>query len=221
MKQSKESMNGNGRNADCDVDGLFYPRNTGDNRILSEEKKRDKIRYHFSKIMETLGLDLSDDSIEDTPDRVAKMYVKEIFKGLDPEQKPEVKTFQNKYKYDDMLLEQDITVHSLCEHHFLPIIGRAHVAYIPGERVIGLSKLNRIVDYYSRRPQVQERLTVQIADELSESLDTQDIAVMIEAEHHCVKLRGVEDVPSETSTYAFRGQFRDTYWQERFLMCLK
>ncbi len=186
------------------------------------QEKKERIRHHFSQIMNTLGLDLDDDSLRDTPSRVARMYVDELFRGLDPAQRPRVKTFDNKYQYKEMLLERDITVHSHCEHHFLPVIGRAHVAYIPNERVVGLSKLNRIVDYYSRRPQVQERLTVQIADELMSSLKTEDVAIMIEAEHHCVKLRGVEDIPSLTTTYAFRGKFEERKWEERFLnACLR
>lgn len=174
---------------------------------LSAEEKKARISAHFAEIMDILGLDLEDDSLKGTPDRVAKMYVDEIFSGLDPENKPEVRLFDNKYKYKQMLVEKNITLFSNCEHHFVPIIGVAHVAYISSGKVIGLSKLNRIVRYYARRPQVQERLTNQIARELMETLDTKDVAVIIDAKHLCVSSRGVEDNASTTVTTFYGGKF--------------
>ncbi|MFT5596526.1 MAG: GTP cyclohydrolase I, partial [Flammeovirgaceae bacterium] len=159
--------------------------------ILTNEEKKVKIAQHFEQIMETLGLDLTDDSLKGTPARVAKMYVEEVFSGLDPKNKPKVALFENKYLYKEMLVEKDITVKSFCEHHFVPIVGRAHVAYKSNGNVIGLSKINRVVQYFARRPQVQERLTVQIAEELKGILETDDVAVMIDARHMCVSLRGV------------------------------
>ena len=175
---------------------------------LSDEEKIRKIEYHFKEIMETLGLDLNDDSLSGTPHRVAKMYVKEIFRGLNPENKPLIKLFENKYRYDEMLVEKNITVNSHCEHHFVPIIGKAHVAYISNGNVIGLSKINRIVRYYSKRPQVQERLTVQIAEALKAVLKTDDVAVMIDAHHMCVSMRGVEDHEAATITSHYSGVFK-------------
>src|SRR5699024_9164806 len=153
----------------------------------------------------------------DTPHRVAKMYVKEIFSGLNPEKKPEITVFDNKYRYNNMLIEKNITVYSNCEHHFVPIIGKAHVAYIPNDKVLGLSKINRIVQYYSRRPQVQERLTMDIAAELREVLCIYDVAVFIEADHLCVASRGVNDTNSSTITSSFSGKFKDEVMQDRFL----
>jgi GTP cyclohydrolase I len=174
---------------------------------LSDAEKINAITYHFKKIMETLGLDLEDDSLKETPTRVAKMYVKEIFSGLDPNAFPAISLFKNTYQYTEMLLEKDIQVYSCCEHHFIPFVGKAHVAYFPGEKVIGLSKLNRIVKYFARRPQVQERLTMDIANSLKRILQTEDIAVVIEAKHFCVAARGVEDSNSSTSTSHFGGKF--------------
>jgi len=174
---------------------------------LTNEEKKAKIAYHFEQIMETLGLDLTDDSLKGTPGRVAKMYVEEVFSGLDPKNKPKVALFENKYLYKEMLVEKDITVKSFCEHHFVPIVGRAHVAYKSNGNVIGLSKINRIVQYFAKRPQVQERLTVQIAEELKRILQTEDVAVMIDARHMCVSLRGVEDDASSTVTTSFHGAF--------------
>jgi GTP cyclohydrolase I len=176
---------------------------------LSDEEKKYRIAGHFAEIMDTLGLDLNDDSLKGTPERVAKMYVEEIFSGLNPENKPKVALFDNKYQYKQMLVEKNITLYSNCEHHFVPIIGKAHVAYISSGKVIGLSKLNRIVQYYAKRPQVQERLTNQIANELKEILDTEDIAVIIDAKHLCVSSRGVEDNTSATVTSYFGGKFQD------------
>lgn len=182
-----------------------------------DESKIDTIAWHFGKIMETLGLDLNDDSLQGTPDRVAKMYVREVFQGLDPKNKPDVTLFENKYKYSHMLVERNIKVHSHCEHHFVPILGKAHVAYIPNGHVIGLSKINRIVDYYSRRPQVQERLTEQIAEELKKSLHTEDVAVVVDADHMCVVMRGIKDQDSATTTGSFHGKFQDKEVRSEFL----
>ncbi|MCT6868464.1 GTP cyclohydrolase I FolE [Apibacter sp.] len=175
--------------------------------VLSPEEKQKAIQDHFAKIMQILGLDMNDDSLKDTPKRVAKMYVNEIFGGLLPENKPEVSTFKNSYKYRQMLIEKDITVYSTCEHHFLPIIGRAHVAYFSNGKVIGLSKINRIVNYYSRRPQVQERLTRQIVEALKEVLNTNNVACVIDAKHLCVNSRGIQDTESSTVTAELSGIF--------------
>ncbi|MGL5892100.1 MAG: GTP cyclohydrolase I FolE [Bacteroidia bacterium] len=176
--------------------------------LMDDELKMELIEKNFSEIMHILGLDLTDDSLSGTPRRVAKMFVKEIFSGLNPANKPDVKLFSNKYAYGEMLVEKDITLFSYCEHHFVPIIGKAHVAYIPKDNVVGLSKLNRIVKYYAKRPQVQERLTVQIANDLRELLGTDDVAVIIDAKHLCVAARGVEDVNSSTVTASYNGRFR-------------
>ncbi|MCR5888851.1 GTP cyclohydrolase I FolE [Hymenobacter sp. J193] len=174
---------------------------------LSDDEKIAGIEPHFRAIMELLGLDLTDDSLSGTPRRVAKMYVQEWFRGLNPEHQPAMKLFENRYQYHNMLVERDITLFSCCEHHFVPIIGKAHVAYLPGENVVGLSKLNRVVQYYARRPQVQERLTRQIAEELKRSLHTEDVAVLIEADHLCVMSRGVNDTSSSTITAEYGGRF--------------
>ncbi|SIQ51981.1 GTP cyclohydrolase I FolE [Pontibacter sp. BAB1700] len=184
---------------------------------LSDAEKIVIIERHFREIMHTMGLDLTDDSLKGTPLRVAKMYVQEIFSGLHPENKPVIRRFENKYKYNQMLVERDITVYSSCEHHFVPIIGKAHVAYMPNEHVIGLSKLNRIVQYYARRPQVQERMTMQIADELKQALQTENVAVLIEADHLCVMSRGVNDVSSSTITAEYSGLFEQEQYRSEFL----
>ena len=173
----------------------------------TDEAKIAAISGHFEAIMRELGLDLTDDSLAGTPRRVAKMYVQEWFKGLDPKHRPEVRMFENRYEYHQLLVERDITLFSCCEHHFVPIIGKAHVAYLPGKHVVGLSKLNRVVQYYARRPQVQERLTRQIAEELKQSLGTDNIAVLIEADHLCVMSRGVNDTSSSTLTSEYSGHF--------------
>ncbi len=186
-----------------------------DRPSLAEKEAR--IAYHFQAIMETLGLDMNDPSLRDTPRRVARMYLHELFLGLDPGKVPHVRLFPNTYRYHDMVVEKDIRVRSVCEHHFVPIIGVAHVAYIPREWVVGLSKLNRVVDYFSRRPQVQERLTNQIADFLEAHLDTPDIAVVIDAKHHCVSMRGIQDEASRTLTYALRGAFSEGETKDTFL----
>lgn len=176
---------------------------------ISVEKKQALIQEHFFEIMKILGLDMEDDSLKNTPQRVAKMYVNEIFGGLLPENKPAVSTFENTYKYRQMLIEKDITVYSTCEHHFLPIIGRAHLAYISNGKVIGLSKINRIVNYYARRPQVQERLTRQIVEAIKEALNTKDVACVIDAKHLCVNSRGIQDTNSSTVTAELSGMFRN------------
>lgn len=176
---------------------------------LSDQEKKEKIEILFSEIMNVMGLDLKDDSLKGTPRRVAKMYIDEIFSGLNPANKPKVALFDNKYQYNQMLVEKNITFYSNCEHHFVPIIGKAHVAYISSGKVIGLSKLNRIVQYYSKRPQVQERLTNQIAEELKAILDTEDVAVIIDAKHLCVSSRGIKDDTSSTVTSYFGGRFNN------------
>ncbi len=184
---------------------------------IDDQTKIDKIAWHFQEIMETLGLDLTDDSLMGTPMRVAKMYVNESFSGLDPKNKPGVTLFENKFQYNQMLVERNIKVHSYCEHHFVPIIGKAHVAYISNGYVIGLSKINRIVDYYARRPQVQERLTEQIAEELKKVLKTEDVAVLIDADHMCVAMRGIKDHDSATTSNSFHGKFLEHHIRTEFL----
>jgi GTP cyclohydrolase I len=185
--------------------------------ILAEAEKIRLIAERFSEIMQILGLDLSDDSLRDTPKRVAKMYVKEIFSGLDAANEPAISLFENKYAYQGMLVEKNITLHSTCEHHFLPIVGKAHVAYFANGHVIGLSKINRLVQFYARRPQVQERLTVQIAEAIMEAIGTGDVAVFIEADHHCVMARGVQDTSSATTTAHYCGRFREESIRNEFL----
>ncbi|MFY8137661.1 MAG: GTP cyclohydrolase I FolE [Flavobacteriales bacterium] len=184
---------------------------------ISDDRKIALIEDKFRDIMEILGLDLTDDSLQGTPHRVAKMYVKEIFSGLNPANKPDIKLFENKYQYNEMLVEKNITFFSNCEHHFVPIIGRAHVAYISNGQVIGLSKLNRIVQHFAKRPQVQERLTIQIASELKEILGTEDVAVLIDATHLCVSSRGVQDVNSSTVTSSYGGKFLEDATKNEFL----
>ena len=176
---------------------------------MSNDEKKQRISTLFSEIMDVLGLDLTDDSLKGTPNRVAKMYVEEIFSGLDPKNKPKVALFDNKYQYNQMLVEKNITFYSNCEHHFVPIIGKAHIAYKSSGKVIGLSKINRIVQYYAKRPQVQERLTNQIANELKTVLETEDVAVIIDAKHLCVSSRGVKDDTSATVTTYFGGEFNN------------
>lgn len=209
----------------------FLVEETGDNHLstntdtpmradafdLSDTEKIDAIGQHFRAIMELLGLDLKDDSLKGTPHRVAKMYVKEIFRGLNPANKPAATLFENKYRYNEMLVEKNISFYSNCEHHFVPIIGRAHVAYISNGKVIGLSKLNRLVDYYARRPQVQERLTVQIAKELQQTLGTENVAVIIDAKHLCVASRGVKDDTSATVTSFYGGRFKEQGLRQELL----
>jgi len=184
---------------------------------LSNDEKIDIIKDDVKHIMQTLGLDLNDDSLSGTPKRVAKMFVNEIFGGLDPQKKPKASTFDNKYKYGEMLVEKNITVYSTCEHHLLPIVGRAHVAYISNGTVVGLSKMNRIVDYYAKRPQVQERLTIQIVRELQQVLNTEDVACVIDAKHLCVNSRGIRDIESSTVTSEFGGKFKEKETRREFL----
>ncbi len=188
---------------------------------LSDDAKIDLIEEKFRDILNILGMDLTDDSLAGTPRRVAKMYVKEVFQGLNPANKPEVKLFDNRYQYGEMLVEKGITVQSYCEHHFVPILGKCHVAYISSGEVVGLSKINRIVKYYSKRPQVQERLTEQIAEELKKSLKTEDVAVYIDAEHLCVSTRGIEDCGSSTVTTHYSGQFKKKSVRKEFLEYVK
>ncbi|WP_299253614.1 GTP cyclohydrolase I FolE [uncultured Cytophaga sp.] len=183
--------------------------------------KIELIQKHFKEIMHILGLDLTDDSLKGTPNRVAKMYVKEIFSGLNPANKPKVRLFENKYQYNEMLIEKDITLYSYCEHHFVPIIGKAHVAYISAGKVIGLSKINRLVEYYSKRPQVQERLTVQIAEALKEAIQTEDIAIVIDSAHLCVSSRGIKDTASTTITAYYSGKFKEDQTKNEFLAFIK
>ena len=184
---------------------------------MSDEKKIEAIQEKFKDIMEILGLDLTDDSLKGTPKRVAKMYVREVFSGLNPANKPKARLFDNKYKYDQMVVEKDITFYSNCEHHFVPIYGKAHVAYFSSGKVIGLSKINRIVQYFAKRPQVQERLTIQIAEEMKAALKTQDVAVVIDATHLCVSSRGVGDTNSTTGTAHFSGKFKEENIKKEFL----
>ena len=184
---------------------------------LNDEDKILKIAHHFRAIMETLGLDLTDDSLSGTPMRVAKMYINEVFSGLDPKKMPNATLFENKFKYDQMVVEKDITFFSHCEHHFVPIYGKAHVAYISSGKVIGLSKINRIVQYFAKRPQVQERLTMQVGKQMMEYLNTEDVAVVMDANHLCVSSRGVGDVNSKTGTAFFNGKFNDDITKHEFL----
>jgi GTP cyclohydrolase IA len=188
---------------------------------LSDEEKIERIEEHFKQIMDTLGLDLRDDSLKGTPRRVAKMYVKEIFGGLNPADAPKASTFENKYNYSEMLVEKDITVYSTCEHHFLPIVGKAHVAYFSDGKVIGLSKMNRIVEYYAKRPQVQERLTIQVVKHLQKYLGTENVACVIDAKHLCVNSRGIKDIQSSTVTSEFGGKFKDPDVRKEFLNYLQ
>ncbi|WP_158837607.1 GTP cyclohydrolase I FolE [Polaribacter sp. L3A8] len=183
----------------------------------SDDEKIKNIEYHFKMIMKEMGLDLTDDSLSGTPYRVAKMYVKELFYGLNPANKPKLSTFENKYGYQKMLIEQNITIDSACEHHFLPIIGHANVAYIPKDKVIGLSKINRLVDYYARRPQVQERLVLQILNDLQQVLGTKDVIVSVTAKHLCVSSRGIKDQSSFTTTLEYGGCFSKTSIRNEFL----
>ena len=183
----------------------------------SDAEKIKNIEKHFACIMSELGLDLEDDSLSGTPHRVAKMYVKELFYGLNPENKPKLSTFENKYGYRKMLIEQNINIDSSCEHHFLPMTGQAHIAYMPKKKVVGLSKINRLVDYYAHRPQVQERLSLQILNDLQNALETEDVIVMVSAKHLCVSSRGIKDKSSFTTTLEFGGCFEEKSYREEFL----
>ncbi|GAA3514398.1 GTP cyclohydrolase I FolE [Aquimarina addita] len=188
---------------------------------ISNAEKIERIQDHFYKIMETLGLDLTDDSLSGTPYRYAKMYVTELFYGLDPANRPKISTFENKYGYQKMLVEQDINIDSSCEHHFLPIVGNAHVGYIPKDKVVGLSKINRLVDYYAHRPQVQERLCLQILNDLQNTLETEDVIVVVQAKHLCVSSRGIKDKDSLTTTQEYGGVFANADRRAEFFNLLK
>lgn len=179
-----------------------------DNKLSSDEKKK-KIEGLFTEIMQTLGLDLTDDSLRETPHRVSKMFVDEVFWGLQEENFPKITIVENKFDYDHAVVEVNIVTNSHCEHHFVPIIGKTHIAYVPNQKVIGLSKLNRIVDYFAKRPQIQERLTLQIHQALCTILETQDVAVVVDAMHSCVKTRGIKDVTSMTRTSKLSGVFKE------------
>lgn len=187
---------------------------------LSEQEKMARIEKNVFEMMQTLGMDMTDDSLKDTPRRVAKMWVKEIFAGLDPHKRTKISVFENKYKYGEMLIEKNIEVHSTCEHHLLPVVGKAHIAYISNGTVIGLSKLNRIVRHYAKRPQVQERMTKQIVEDLQQVLNTEDVACIVDAKHFCVITRGVEDVNSSTITAEFGGKFKQPEVRQEFLNLL-
>ncbi|WDO11409.1 GTP cyclohydrolase I FolE [Flavobacterium sp. WW92] len=188
---------------------------------ISDDQKIELIKKDVESILNTLGMDLTDDSLKGTPNRVAKMFVKEIFGGLNPAKKPSASTFENNYKYGEMLVEKNITLYSTCEHHLLPIIGRAHVAYISNGKVVGLSKMNRIVEYFAKRPQVQERLTMQIVQELQKVLNTEDVACVIDAKHLCVNSRGIKDIESSTITSEFGGKFKNEATRREFLDYIK
>jgi GTP cyclohydrolase I len=189
--------------------------------IKTDDQKMQKIENHFYNIMQELGLDMTDDSLQGTPHRVAKMFIKEIFSGLDPKNKPKVSTFDNEYHYDKMLVEANISFNSTCEHHFLPIFGKAHIGYISSGKVIGLSKLNRIVDYFSRRPQVQERLIMQIFNDLKIALNTENVIVVMEAKHLCVSSRGIKHESSFTSTMQYGGIFNEKENRNDFFNMIK
>lgn len=189
--------------------------------VISDEEKIELIKKDVEHILTTLGMDLTDDSLKGTPNRVAKMFVKDIFGGLNPAKKPSSSTFENKYKYNEMLVEKNIVVYSTCEHHLLPIIGRAHIAYISNGTVVGLSKMNRIVDYFAKRPQVQERLTIQIVQELQKVLNTKDVACIIDAKHLCVNSRGIKDIESSTVTAEFGGKFKEEKVKQEFIEYIK
>ena len=188
---------------------------------ISDDEKISIIQKNVYEILNTLGMDMTDDSLRGTPKRVAKMYVNEIFSGLNPKNKPKASTFDNKYKYGEVLVEKNITLYSTCEHHLLPIVGKAHIAYISNGNVVGLSKMNRIVQYYAQRPQVQERLTIQIVRELQKVLNTQDVACVIDAKHLCVNQRGIKDVSSSTITCEFGGVFKNQSRKQEFLDYIK
>ena len=227
MKSNDLVLNGNGHHHD------FYE-DVGDNHVatstetplrkdafdMNDDEKMGQISYHFRQIMETLGLDMSDDSLNGTPNRVAKMFVKEIFQGLKPDNKPAPTMFDNKFGYNQLLVEKNISIFSTCEHHFLPIYGVCHIAYISSGKVIGLSKLNRIAQYYAKRPQVQERLTMQIAEELKVMLETDNVAIYIDAKHFCVHSRGVEDTGSSTVTVEYSGKFKEKEYRDQFLAAI-
>jgi len=225
MKQKEEIQPNISLSAELSIDELgndlgvisYDTPMTKDAFVMDDKEKIEIISRHFQIIMETLGLDLNDDSLKGTPRRIAKMYVKEVFSGLNPKNKPHVRLFENKFKYDEMIVEKNITFYSHCEHHFVPIYGKAHVAYFSTGKVIGLSKINRIVQYFAKRPQVQERLTIQIAQEMMDILNTEHIAVVMDANHLCVSSRGVADTNSRTGTAHFNGKFKEEKTKSEFL----
>ena len=184
---------------------------------MTNKEKKEAIASHFSSIMKILDLDLNDDSLKDTPNRVAKMYVEELFEGLDKDKIPHIKKFENSFEYKGMILEKNISLYSLCEHHFVPIVGKAHVGYFANNKNVGLSKLNKIVSYFSKRPQVQEKLTIQIVEFLKKELKTEDVACIIDAQHLCVSMRGVKDVNSWTTTAEYSGKFLESSYKNEFL----
>ncbi|MFA5328267.1 MAG: GTP cyclohydrolase I FolE [Prolixibacteraceae bacterium] len=217
MPQNRNDNNGHDLIGDNHIATSLETPMREDAFLLSDEQKMILIEEKFRDIMDILGLDLTDDSLNGTPHRVSKMFVKEIFSGLNPENMPKISVFENKFKYGEMLVEKNINLNSTCEHHFLPIVGKAHVAYVSSGQVVGLSKINRIVDYFARRPQVQERLTVQIAAELKRILKTEDVAVVIDAKHLCVSSRGIKDEGSSTITAEYGGVFKESARKEEFL----
>jgi len=219
--KSKDSLYGNFEEVCLDEINGDCAESATSKYLMNDDEKIKIIAGHFKGIMQTLGLDLNDDSLKETPERVAKMYVKEIFSGLNPKNKPEVTKFENKYQYNKMLIEKDISLYSYCEHHFVPIIGKVHVAYISKGKVIGLSKINRLVQYYSKRPQVQERLTVQIAEAIKKATGTEDVGVLIDAVHLCVASRGIKDTNSSTITSDYSGKFINEEVKGEFLALVK
>lgn len=223
MKMQNNGSNGKNDETQAVIQSIDYSdkNNTFLSNVLDDETKIQIIEDRFRDIMSVLGLNLKNDSLKDTPGRVAKMFVKEIFSGLNPENKPKVSLFKKSFHSDQMIVERDITIYSYCEHHFVPIIGRAHIAYFANEFVIGLSKLNRIVQFYAKRPQLQERLTHQISEELIKILDTKDVAVVIEADHLCIKSRGIEDINSRTLTSEYNGRFLEPEIRNDFISYIK
>jgi GTP cyclohydrolase IA len=227
IQNASRALNGNGHQPNPAEEDDFHFATSVETPLrpdafsISDQEKMDRIEDHFRQIMDIMGMDLKDDSLRGTPRRVAKMFVKEIFAGLDPANKPSISLFDNKFDYRQMLVERDIKLHSFCEHHFLPIYGKVHVAYIASGKVIGLSKLNRIVEYYARRPQVQERLTRQIAEELKQVLQTDDVAVYVDAKHMCVQSRGIEHEASSTVTSEYSGKFLKDTVRAEFLQAIR
>lgn len=225
-KPSSPTLNGKGHQPISDEADFHFATSVetplrADAFALSDQEKMDRIEDHFRQIMDTMGMDLTDDSLQGTPRRVAKMFVQEIFSGLNPANKPSISLFDNKFAYRQMLVERDIKLHSFCEHHFLPIYGKVHIAYMANGSVIGLSKLNRIVEFFARRPQVQERLTRQIAEELKKVLKTEDVAVYVDAKHMCVQSRGVEHEGSSTVTSEYGGKFLKDTVRAEFLQAIR
>ena len=221
MKIEKLSLQEEDIYGDDHVGGSAQTPLRGDAFAISDTEKIELIQEKVAEILDVLGMDLTDDSLKGTPKRVAKMFVNEIFSGLHPDNKPEASTFDNKYKYGEMLVEKNITLYSTCEHHLLPIVGKAHVAYVSSGSVVGLSKMNRIVQYFAQRPQVQERLTIQIVEELQKVLNTKDVACVIDAKHLCVNARGISDITSSTVTAEFGGVFQEQHKKQEFLDYIK